>query len=166
VLREMRRILKDGGLVCVTVPAYMFLWGEEDEGRGHQRRYTASKLRRKLNTCGFEIHRVSYFVATGLLPSMIERLAKDIFKKSATHYSLLPTTSRFANGAMVLLLDLERRLMSYINLPFGTRVVCWARKPAMVTERVLAPAWERQWVRQPLPQGSNFTALPESGSSR
>ena len=47
---------------------------------------------------------------------------------------------------MVLLLDCERQLIRYINLPFGTRVVCWARKPAVVAERVTAPAWERQWV--------------------
>ena len=26
-LREMRRLLKDGGLLCLTVPAYSFLWG-------------------------------------------------------------------------------------------------------------------------------------------
>ena len=67
-LREMRRVLKDGGLLCLTVPAYPFLWGEDDEARGHQRRYTVSELRRKLNTCGFQIHRASYFVASAFPP--------------------------------------------------------------------------------------------------
>ena len=67
-LRELRRVLKDGGLLCLTVPAYPFLWGDDDEACGHQRRYTASELRRKLNNCGFEISRVSYLVATGFLP--------------------------------------------------------------------------------------------------
>jgi hypothetical protein len=54
---------------------------------------------------------------------------------------------------MVRLLDCERFLIRYINLPFGTRVICWARKPAVVAERVTVPAWERQWTRAPLPQG-------------
>ena len=81
-LRELRRVLKDGGLLCLTVPAYPFLWGEDDEARGHQRRYTASELRRKLNNCGFEISRVSYLVATGFLPSIVERIFKDLFRKS------------------------------------------------------------------------------------
>ena len=81
-LRELRRILKDGGSLCLTVPAYPFLWGEEDEARGHQRRYTASELRQKLNNCGFEISRVSYLVATGFLPSMLQRVGRNIFSKS------------------------------------------------------------------------------------
>jgi SAM-dependent methyltransferase len=165
VLREIRRVLKDGGLLCLTAPAYMFLWGEEDEARGHERRYTGSDLRRKLNTCGFEIHRVSYFVAAGLLPAFVQRMGKDIFKKTATRGPQSGTTLTLATGAMVSLLDCERVLMRYINLPFGTRLVAWARKPALVTERVTLPAWERQWVRQPLPQGSNYTALPEIPSA-
>ena len=78
VLRELRRVLKDGGSLCLTVPAYPFLWGEEDEARSHQRRYTASGLRRKLNNCGFEISRVSYLVATGFLPAVLERLAENL----------------------------------------------------------------------------------------
>ena len=41
---------------------------------------------------------------------------------------------------MVTLLDCERHLIRYINLPFGTRLVCWARKPALVAERVTVPA--------------------------
>lgn len=166
VLRELRRVLKDGGLLCLTVPAYMFLWGEEDEARGHERRYTASELRRKLNSCGFEIHRVSYCVAAGVLPSIAERLGKNIFRKVVAQPSPMNSTSRFANAAMVILLDGERHLMRYLNLPFGTRLVAWARKPAMVTERVAFPAWERQWARQPLPQGSNCSALPEPWSTR
>ncbi|MFZ1134226.1 MAG: hypothetical protein WAN69_04735, partial [Candidatus Korobacteraceae bacterium] len=67
------------------------------------------------------------------------------------HY---PHSSRVTNAAMSTLLDGERHLMHYINLPFGTRVVCWALKPAVVAETVTVPAWERQWSRNPLAQGS------------
>lgn len=153
-LRGIRRVLKDGGLLCLTVPAYSFFWGEDDERLGHQRRYSASQLRRKLNTCGFEIQRVSYFVASAFIPLAIGRTAKNIFHTSIIrdrHYS---QRSRWGNAAMVSLLDVERMLMEVINLPFGTRLVCWARKPAMVVERVAVPAWERQWASRPLPQGS------------
>ena len=153
-LREMRRVLKDGGTLCLTVPAYPSLWGEQDEGRGHRRRYTANELRRKLNNSGFEVTRVSYLVASGFLPAFIERIGKNIFTKSIDRYRQSARQSPSLNTAMVMLLDCERFLIRFINLPFGTRVVCWARKPAIVTERVTVPAWERQWAGQPLPQGS------------
>jgi SAM-dependent methyltransferase len=152
-LHELRRILKDGGSLCLTVPAYPWLWGEDDEARGHQRRYTSSELRRKLNNCGFEISRVSYMVAVGFLPSILERAGKNIFKKSIALHRASAETPAWANSGMVLLLECERQLIHYINLPFGTRLVCWARKPALVAERITIPAWERQWARRPLPQG-------------
>jgi SAM-dependent methyltransferase len=152
-LRELRRVLKDGGLLCLTVPAYPSLWGEKDEAQGHQRRYTASELRRKLNNSGFEVSRVSYLVASGFLPAVVERVARNIFSRSIERYRYSARQLRWANSALVLLLDCERLLIRYINLPFGTRLVCWARKPAIVAERVTVPAWERQWSRRPLPQG-------------
>lgn len=152
-LRELRRVLKDGGSLCLTVPAYPFLWGEQDETRGHQRRYTASELRRKLNNCGFEISRVSYFVATGFLPAMLQRIGRNIFSKTIARRPGSAEIAPWANHAMVGVLDFERHLIRYINLPFGTRLVCWARKPTLVAERVVVPAWERQWAARPLPQG-------------
>lgn len=153
VLRELRRVLKDGGMLCLTVPAYSFLWGEEDEIRGHQRRYSASELRRKLNNSGFEIERVSYLVASGFLPAAMARLMKDIFRKSVVRNLEASALPRWANGALVAMVNLERQLIRVINLPFGTRLVCWARKPPLVAERVTISAWERQWARPPLPQG-------------
>ncbi len=153
-LRELRRVLKDGAMLCLTVPAYPALWGEEDEARGHHRRYTATELRRKLNNAGFEVTRVSYVVACGFLPAVVERIAKNIFTKSIDRYRRSARSSRWSNSAMVLLLDCERHLIRYINLPFGTRVVCWARKPVLVAERVTVSVWDRQWAGRPLPQGS------------
>jgi SAM-dependent methyltransferase len=165
-LNELRRVLKDGGVLCLTVPAYSFLWSEDDQACGHQRRYTAAELRRKLNNCGFETTRVSYVVAAGFLPSMIERIFKNMFDKSSGPSRQPIRDSRLANAALVMLLDCERHLIRYINLPFGTRLVCWARKPTLVAERVMVSAWERQWVQGPLPQGSSRVALPESAPAR
>lgn len=152
-LRELRRVLKDGATLCLTVPAYPSLWGERDEARGNRRRYTANELRRELNNAGFEVTRISYLVASGFIPAFIERIGKNIFTKSIDRYRQTAKHSGRLNSAIILLLDCELLLTRFINLPFGTRIVCWARKPAMVAERITVPAWERQWAGQPLPQG-------------
>lgn len=153
-LRELRRVLKDGGMLCLTVPAYPLLWGEESKARVHRRRYTATELRRKLNNASFEVTRVSYVVASGFLPAVFGRIGKNIFTKSIDRNRQPARQPNWIDSAMVALLDVERYLIRYINLPFGTRVICWAQKPAMIAERVTVPAWERQWASRPLPQGS------------
>lgn len=147
-LRELLRVLKDGGLLCLTVPAYAFLWNEEDERRGHFRRYRTSELRRKLTTCGFEVQRASYFVTAPFFPLVALRLAQSILRTSITPPQASRRT-RIAHSAIKLLLDGERQALHNINLPFGTTVVCWARKPALVAERITVPAWERQWATAP-----------------
>jgi hypothetical protein len=95
----------------------------------------------------------SYLVAVGFLPAIFERVGKNIFKKSIVLHRGSAEIPAWANTLMSLLLDCERQLIRFINLPFGTRLVCWARKPELVAERVTVPAWERQWARRPLPQG-------------
>ena len=148
-LREIRRVLKDGGLLCLTVPAYSFLWSEEDERRGHCRRYRASELRGKLTACGFEVQRASYFVTAPFVPLALARMAKSIVHTSSSRDGVPTRSARVARTAMTALLDLERQVLHHINLPFGTVVVCWARKPALVAEKITVPAWDRQWVSSP-----------------
>jgi SAM-dependent methyltransferase len=145
-LRELLRVLKDGGLMCLTVPAYAFLWDEDDERRGHYRRYRTSELRRKLTTSGFEVLRASYFVTAPFLPLVLLRMAQSIVRTTNVSNGRLNRPTRIAKAAMKLLLDGERQALHHINLPFGTVVVGWARKPPLVTERVTVPAWERQWA--------------------
>ena len=41
---EMRRVCKTGGILCVTVPAFMFLWSQHDVVNHHHRRYTAKQV--------------------------------------------------------------------------------------------------------------------------
>ena len=39
-IQEMKRVCNSGGLIVLTVPAYMFLWSQHDEVNHHYRRYT------------------------------------------------------------------------------------------------------------------------------
>jgi SAM-dependent methyltransferase len=43
-LQEIQRVLKPGGQVLITVPAFPFLWSRHDEVNQHYRRYTKKQL--------------------------------------------------------------------------------------------------------------------------
>src|SRR3954454_19672450 len=60
-LAEMRRVLRPGGTLLLTVPAYEFLWGPQDEISHHERRYVARALRARLRAADVRIDRLTYF---------------------------------------------------------------------------------------------------------
>ena len=60
-LARVGMLLKPGGQVLLTVPAYQWLWSSHDTAHHHYRRYTASLLRRKAIRSGFAVERVGYF---------------------------------------------------------------------------------------------------------
>src|SRR5262249_50541323 len=61
-IKEMERILKPGGLAIITVPAYMFLWGVQDEVSHHFRRYMMKGLKKAVReNSSLSIVRKTYF---------------------------------------------------------------------------------------------------------
>ncbi|MCB0210757.1 MAG: class I SAM-dependent methyltransferase, partial [Anaerolineae bacterium] len=60
ILADSYRVLKPGGHMVITVPAFMFLWTHNDDINAHVRRYTADELTAKLSKTGFKVRRVTY----------------------------------------------------------------------------------------------------------
>ncbi|MEJ7711027.1 MAG: class I SAM-dependent methyltransferase [Pyrinomonadaceae bacterium] len=54
-LKEMRRVLRPGGRSLLFVPAFMFLWGVQDDVSHHRRRYTIAQLKKSVATAGLEV---------------------------------------------------------------------------------------------------------------
>jgi SAM-dependent methyltransferase len=69
VLAALRRAVRPGGGVIVTVPQHRWLWSETDRYSGHQRRYRRRELAAKLERAGLRLRWASSFV-TLLLPLM------------------------------------------------------------------------------------------------
>ena len=69
VLAALRRAVRPGGGVIVTVPQHRWLWSETDRYSGHQRRYGRRELAAKLERAGLRLRWASSFV-TLLLPLM------------------------------------------------------------------------------------------------
>lgn len=59
-LQSIRNLMKKGGRLYATVPAYSFLWSEEDIFAGHFRRYALEELSEVLESAGFQVEFSSY----------------------------------------------------------------------------------------------------------
>ena len=68
-LAAIHSYLKADGHVYITVPAYNFLWSNEDTDAGHYRRYTLKGLEKKLKGKGFEIVQSTYIFS--ILPPAV-----------------------------------------------------------------------------------------------
>jgi len=129
LLNHWQRMLKPGGVLLITVPAYNFLWGGEDEISGHFRRYTRYELKRSVEAAGFDVVRASYF-NTVLFPLIaMVRLGNRIFRPSIKEQSDVADTPRLLSGVLCRLFALERYLLRWMNLPFGVSILLIAKKP-------------------------------------
>ena len=86
-LRELRRVVKPGGALLVTVPAYQWLWSGHDEINHHFRRYTRRSLQRVGEQAGWRQVRTTYFNSL-LLPAAIVLRVLDRFNRKTTESSL------------------------------------------------------------------------------
>ena len=128
-LREWGRLLKPGGYLLLTVPAYQWLWSGHDVSLGHFRRYTASGLEERVRAAGFAVCKRSYAI-TFSFPLIVafrvlQKLLRPEIQKSS--YVGLPA---ILNSLFIRLLRVESYLLEALNLPFGTSVLVIARKPA------------------------------------
>lgn len=71
VLKDMRKHLKEGGRLCLYLPAKMLLWSKLDEAVGHYRRYEVSELRNKCKDAGFKIIKIHYADCAGFFASLL-----------------------------------------------------------------------------------------------
>lgn len=80
-LNDLHRVLEDHGWLYLTVPAYGWLWSDEDTAAGHARRYTLPVMTRKLLAAGFRIAYATYMFKPLVLPIMLFRSMPSLFRR-------------------------------------------------------------------------------------
>jgi hypothetical protein len=145
VFDECRRVLRGpdaasgraGGRLLVTVPAFMFLWSQNDVINMHQRRYTVPELTAKLERHGFRLLRISYnnFFVFPLAAGIIvlrrgraePKLASPHFDEDAYQVEMEPA-SPVVNTVLTGVGKLEVALLRRVDLPWGTSIIAIAEK--------------------------------------
>ena len=125
-LQEMRRVLRDDGRLLVFVPAFMFLWGVQDDVSNHRRRYTLPGLLRAVEAAGFSVEWSSYANISFFLPVLVVRsVMRWLGLRAATEYGI---NISLMNGPFSQLFAAERFILKRGRLPFGVSAVCIARR--------------------------------------
>jgi SAM-dependent methyltransferase len=124
-LQQVHALLRPGGLLFLTVPAYALLHSADDVAAGHFRRYTLRSLRRAVVGTGFRPEYATYLFAPlppgvlllRTLPSVLGlRRPADAEIQSSEHVRQ-GLTARIVDR----LLDTEaQRIGSGGTIPFGT----------------------------------------------
>jgi SAM-dependent methyltransferase len=133
-LRKVHGVLRDGGSVYVSVPAYRLLWSAEDEYAQHHERYTDGRLRQTLQAAGFTVEMSTYVFSLLPLPILLARSLP--YRLGLTRPSSAEAVSAdhsagggLTKAALDRLLDLELGMIRRgRRLAFGASVIAVARK--------------------------------------
>ncbi|MBN1295186.1 class I SAM-dependent methyltransferase [bacterium] len=136
-LRNARSLIRSGGALLVTAPAFQWLRSWRETQLGHRRRYTVSTLRYLLLTAGFTPVRISYMYA-GLFPILIAKSIKDRLIRPPERFKsdivMLPEPW---NSLLTRWFRTEAEICDRFGLPFGTSVVCLAKPTPSLTKDII-----------------------------
>jgi SAM-dependent methyltransferase len=125
-LQEMFRVTKHGGYSLIFVPAFMWLWGVQDDISHHRIRYTRKQIVERLTKAGYKVERATYANWTFFAPILAGRtLMKITGLKPESENNI---TISGLNGIFGKLFAAERHWLRNIDFPFGVSIVVIAHK--------------------------------------
>src|SRR5215210_8743464 len=125
-LKEMFRVTKRGGYSLIFVPAFMWLWGVQDDISNHRIRYTKKQIVERLEEAGFEIERATYANITFFTPILAGRALMKLTGIKPESENNVNVSA--LNGVFGKLFGAERFWLKNFNFPFGVSIVITASK--------------------------------------
>jgi SAM-dependent methyltransferase len=131
---EIYRVLKKGGFVYLTVPAFQSLWSSHDIVNHHFRRYRMKDFSQLIKNQNFEIVRKTYFNFILFLPVYVFRVISKLIKKEKREETAGSDFDHFSgkdslNSVFYRIFRIEKALLkNKINFPFGISALLIAKK--------------------------------------
>ena len=125
-LSEIRRVLKTGAPAVIFVPAFQTLWGPNDDQSHHKRRYRLGQLRSQVEASGLRVERISYANIVMFAPIWVGRKLLNALGATSQAEGLI--NHPLINKPLARIFSSEARWLRHHTLPFGTSIVCVARK--------------------------------------
>ena len=134
-LREIRRVLKPGGITFVRVAAYEWMRSSHDTALNTQHRYSLAELVEKVKQAGFDLLRATHANSLLMPVAMFQRqVLKRIGLASGSDVKPLPAPLRWLSPVLTAALRAEARwlIRPQASLKFGLSAICVAQKPLAV----------------------------------
>ncbi|MBI1381527.1 MAG: methyltransferase domain-containing protein [Planctomycetaceae bacterium] len=134
VMREVARVLAPGGRVFVSVPAYQFLFANNDRVAQHQRRYTRGRLAKVFEQAGLKVERNSHsniFLFPLILPAvLLAKFLETVFQKEASsdHTNLSWPIPKAVHNLLHGIFAAELPFTRRFDWPVGHSIAALAQK--------------------------------------
>ncbi len=127
-IENIFKALRPNGGFILTVPQHPWLWSFQDVAAYHQRRYSKKSIIEKLSKMNFSILRMTSFMTLLMPITLFSRYILAHFVKTFNPIDELQASTKFT-PFFLLICNVEYRFIQHkINLPFGSSLICVARK--------------------------------------
>ncbi len=131
VLEEVSRVLKPGGRVFISVPAYQLLYSQNDRVAHHERRYTKTQLETLLKKVNLKPTKMTYFntfLFPLILPAvLVLKLKEKLIGLPSGQTNLSHSFSKPVNELFTWFMSSERHLLRHMEFPFGHSLIAMAQ---------------------------------------
>jgi SAM-dependent methyltransferase len=144
---ELARVVKQGGLLLVRVPAFQFLYSQHDRAVYTRHRFRAAEVRARLEEQGLTVERLTY-ANFFLFPVVVvwRWLRRSDRHDPQSDVRPLPKLLRWLNPVLTGLLAIEAAWLRHLPfpMPFGVSIIVVARKPDVETASVFSSSLNGQ----------------------